>query len=158
MTVRIATPRDESRLFAFVWGAYEEMPHAPKSEARVRDVVRAAVNRQEADFMGTVFMPPIFGMIDGASGIEAAVGLYPEQFWYSDAHALRGFFFYVHPDHRRGAGAHTRALREFSIGFARAAGMPLLETCFGAPDAPKHRAFVRHMTPIGTVYADGLAA
>jgi hypothetical protein len=158
VTVRIATPPDEDRLFAFVFSAHDEMPHAPKSAARVRDVVRAAVWRQEADFLGTVVMPPIFGMIDGPAGIEAAVGLYPEQLWYSEAYALRGFFFQVHPDHRRGAGAHTRELNEFAINFAATAGMPLLETCYGAPEAPKHRVFARRMRPIGTIYATGLAA
>jgi GNAT superfamily N-acetyltransferase len=154
--VRIAAPADENRLFAFVWNAYEETPHAPKSESRVRDVVRAAVNRESMDFNGTVLMPPIFGLIDGSAGIEAAVGLYPEQWWYSDSYALKGFFFFVHPDYRRGTSSHTKALREFAIKFAADAAVPLLETSYGAPDAPKHRIYAKHMTPIGIIYGIGL--
>ena len=155
--VRIASMPDEDRLFAFVWSAYEEMPHATKSERKVRDVVRAAVSREATDFseVGTVLMPPIFALIDGPGGIEAAVGLHPEQWWYSDKYALRGFFFYVHPDHQRGKGAHTNSLRDFSVGFAAQIGMPLIQTCFSER---KEKVYARGMAQIGTVFATGLAA
>lgn len=158
--VRIASHPDEERLFAFVWGAYEEMPHAPKSERKVRDLVRAAVAHETADFpeAGAVLMPPIFALIDGPSGIEAAVGLHPEQWWYSESYALRGFFFHVHPDFRRGKGAHGPALKRFTVCFAQQMGMPLIEVFYGDEDAPKRRLYESALEPIGTIYAQGLAA
>lgn len=157
-TVRIASKTDEDRLFAFVWGAYEETPHAAKSERRVRDVVRAATRQQTFTLGDAVMMPPIFGIIDGPHGIEAGVGLHPEQWWYSDTYAMRGFFFFVLPEYRRGPKAHTHELKRFSIEFAKQSGMPLVETCYGPPDAPKKNVYQKYMEPIGTVYASGLSA
>jgi hypothetical protein len=66
----------------------------------------------------------IIGVIDGPNGIEASVGLYLEQLWYSDTWWLVDHWNYVREDCRR--STHARRLIEWSKWCSDQMGVDLL--------------------------------
>jgi hypothetical protein len=149
VSVRLAAPADEDRLFAFVLNADEEMPVGAKDEKRVRQIVHSAVHGR----LTPEYFPPRFGVIGDAS-LEAAIGLYADQPWYSTEYVMTAFFIFVHPDHRK--VGHLSALRKFSAAFASAAGMKLSLRVNG--DDAKVRMLGRGAQSSGAIFVMGEAA
>ena len=145
-SVRIAVPSDREDLFAFFWEAHEEMNYASKDADKVKATIWTAT---------TVRKNPVFGVIRGTSGIEAAIGLYFSAWWYSNDPVLMSFTFYVHPDHRR--TSHASDLREFAAWFAEQIEMPLVLVHLGDQSSKKATVFQKNTCHIGSMFARGLA-
>lgn len=144
-SVRIAILSDRDDLFAFFWEAHEEMNYATKSEDKIKATIWTAT---------TVRKNPVFGIIRGRNGIEAAIGLYYSEWWFSNQPILMSFTFYVHPDHRK--TTHAADLREFAGWFAEQIEMPLVLVHWGDQNSRKARLFQKDTNQIGGMFARGL--
>lgn len=150
--VRVARTGDEELLFALIRASDDEWALAPRNYDKVRAVLHMATNAEAAGVA-----TPRFGVIEGAHGMEGAVGLYPTQPWDSDAHYLRAFFLYVAPEHRR--STHARHLIEFSKWFGERAGLPVVfELLHPERTEAKARLFARQAKPVGGLYMHEVAA
>ena len=151
--VRIATKKDAVPLFALIWMAHEECALAPRSDLKVRNMVRVALDQKMlADpVTGASVAPPVFGVIDGTDDLVAVMGLCTVDHWYSDRQYLRGFLTYVHPEHRR--STHAKRLLEFGNWWAEEMGMEVLYENWNPLGAPqKNKLFGRHATMVGGLF------
>lgn len=141
-SVRIAVQADQEPLFAFIWAAHEETRYAAKDEGKIRGMIERAT---------TLRRNPVFGLIHGKAGIEAAIGLYYNEWWWSINPVLMSFFWFVHPDYRR--GGHAGDLRAFAVWFAAQIGMPLVLVDWSAEETGKTRLFARNGERVGSMFA-----
>jgi GNAT superfamily N-acetyltransferase len=151
--VRLARPEDEERLYALLLHLYEENALLPMSEKKVRAAIRA----------GTRGEGGIVGVIEGANGIEASIGMAFSQFWYTEAWHLNELWCFVHPDHRR--STHARRLIEFAkwcadrLSRQAAATIPLvLGIVTRHRLLPKLRLFQRQAPQVGAIFMHGMEA
>lgn len=146
-SVRIAVPTDSDALFSFVWEAHEETRYAPKDDDKIRSTIAHATS---------VRRNPVFGIIRGSAGIEGAVGLAFDTWWFSSHPILMSFFFFVHPEHRR--SNHAADLRAFAGWFAAQIGMPLVLVDWSPQETGKTRLFAKHGERVCSMFSQGLAA
>lgn len=141
---------DEDALFAFIWSADEEMPFGLRDEVKVRDMVKlSCATPQEFSIS-----QPRFGIVRGDRGIEAAIGLIANQWWWTHDYCLHQFFFQVHPGFRdRGHGAR---LMRFAKWFADSMGMPVRFEILGETKGSKTSLFERHSDPSGASFFYGM--
>lgn len=145
--VRIAIESDAEELFAFVAIAHEEH-YVPKSLDKIAETVERAVTRKSN---------PVFGLIKGVSGIEAAIGLSFTQPWLSDSAVLTNFFYSVHPEHRR--TGHANDLVDFGAWLGQQLRMPFILTEWShGEESGRLRLFKRRGERIGAMFAVGAAA
>ena len=151
--VRIATRKDAVPLFALIWMAHEECSLAPRSDEKVRNMVRIALAQEMLSdpITGTPIPPPVFGVVSGRDEIVAAIGLCVVDHWYSDRQYLRGFLTYVHPEHRR--STHAKHLLQFGNWWGEQMNMPVLYENWNPSGAPqKNRLFSRHAEMVGGLF------
>lgn len=146
-SVRIAVEADAVELFSFLWEAHEETCRAKKDEEKVWKTIHAATSARRN---------PVFGIIRRARGIEAAVGLHYQTWWYSVEPVLMSFAFFVHADHRR--TDHAADLRTFSAWFAGQIGMPLVMVDWSGAETGKTRLFARNGERVGSMFAQAAPA
>lgn len=106
LNVRMATQADEPAVERLLEldAAENATAVAPFSLPDVQDMVRLATRN---DGLGAI------AVIDGADGEPvAAVGLFPQRWWWSSAWYLMEQFTFVHPEHRR--SHHARDLVLFA--------------------------------------------
>lgn len=141
-SVRIATPQDREDLFEFVWSAHEETRFATKDAGKVHEIVDEGVRTQRN---------PVFGIIRGPDGIEAACGLLTNELWYSRESVLMSFLFHVLPEFRAPL-PHAMDLTHFAVWFAAQLGMPLILLDYSAKETGKTRLFARYARRVGTMF------
>lgn len=153
--VRIAHPEDEEAVFDCLKALYADNGEnmGTFSEARIRHQVRAGIS-EGPTFGG------IIGVIDGERGrIDASVGIYPHQPWYSDTIYLQEYWLFVRPE-ARGPLRYERLLFDFASDYRRqieeAMGQPIKliigVTSFKRLKA-KLRLWSRHAKMIGGMFA-----
>ncbi|HXZ02287.1 MAG TPA: hypothetical protein VEI03_19995 [Stellaceae bacterium] len=148
--VRLARPEDEEPIYRLLLELYVENALLPMDEKKVRGVI----------YKGTHGEGGIVGVIDGAQGIEASIGMAFSQFWYTEAWHLNELWCFVHPDHRK--STHARRLIEFgkwcadrlSTGELR---VPLLLGIVTRHRLlPKLRLFQRQAPQVGALFMHGV--
>lgn len=150
--VRLAQPGDEDAVYRLLLELYDENALMPMSEARVRATIHA----------GTRGEGGIVGVIDGAHGIEASIGMAFSQFWYTEAYHLNELWCFVHPDHRK--STHARRLIEFGKWCADRLSSPehkvplLLGIVTRHRLLPKLRLFQRQAPQVGAIFMHGIEA
>ena len=112
--VRIANKSDENGIYELLTLQHRECGLFPLSSSKVRTQIAYYANKNNG----------LIGVIDGASGIEATVGLSLTQPWYSDDWHLSEMWNFVHPKHR--SGTHAVNLINFSKWCADNMTIPLL--------------------------------
>lgn len=113
--VTFAQEGDEDALFHTLQLAEQENAFFPMAPAKVRDAIRQGTAKYRAGI----------GVVHGPEGeIIASVGLFWEQFWYSEQWWMVDRWNFVHPEHRR--SAHAKNLIEWSKWFSDQLGLDLL--------------------------------
>lgn len=140
--VRLATPRDEAALFAFLMLAAEENSLSPPNDELVMAAIRKATGRQ-----GNVV-----GIIDAPDGsIAASVGICMNTWWYSLKWHCQDMWCYVHPDHRR--SDYAKSLIQFSKWWADQLGMDLIMGVMSVHRTEGKVRLYRRMLPfVGAVF------
>jgi hypothetical protein len=107
--IRLATLADEEEIMSICRRLHDENGVFPMSDAKVRDMLRRAFNKQGG----------IIGVIGAPGHIEALICLILYQNWYSEQWYLNELFNYVLPEYRRSENA-----KELII-FAKACALDL---------------------------------
>jgi hypothetical protein len=151
MTVRIAQPDDQEALYQFLLELHKDNPLGfAYSEQKVRAVVEAACCHKAG----------VAGVI-GKDPIEASVGIFFQEFWYSDEPYLAELWLFVRPD-RRQLGyadeltAFCQSFRERMVSSIDGR-TPLLLTSVTSLTRlrAKMRWWRRWATPVGGIFAIG---
>ena len=142
--VRIANPADGDTLYAHLLNLHGENAIAPLNPVKARVAVQSMVSQRGG----------ISGIIDGEKGIEASIGLFLNQPFYSDAWHLEEVWNFVHPDHRR--TTHAKRLLEFGKWCADRLKVPLFASILTTTRlAPKMRLYQRQLKQVGATFAHG---
>ncbi len=91
LNVRIAVPGDEEDIFNLLCLLYKENALFTLSRERAMQTFRKATHGQGG----------IIGLIETDKGLVGSVGLYLEQYWYTDDYHLSEYYNFTHPDHRK---------------------------------------------------------
>lgn len=113
-SVRIATKKDEDKIFDLLCNLYEENAMASMDTAKVWHMIHRGTRGKEG----------IIGVIDGPKDIEATIAIIPGQWWYSSDRHLEEFWNYVRPEARR--SNHAKDLIKFGKWCSEQWGIPLL--------------------------------
>ena len=141
MTVRLAVRRDEPAIYRHLMRLYAENALATLDPAKLQKKIKAATRAQGG----------IIGLIDGASGPIASIGLELEQWWYSADWYLCELWVFVDKGHR--GESHETALIEFAKHCAGRLGLPLLMGIISANRTEaKTRLYRRQIPPIGALF------
>ena len=100
--VRIATEGDEADIYNLLMLQHRECGLFNFSDRKVRSVMQNGTRQNGG----------IVGVVDGANGVEATIGLTITQPWYSDDWHLSELWNFVHPAHRK--DGHAAKLVNFS--------------------------------------------
>jgi len=100
--VRIATDGDEAEIYNLLMLQHRECGIFNFSDRKVRSVMQNGTRQNGG----------IVGVVDGANGVEATIGLTITQPWYSDDWHLSELWNFVHPAHRK--DGHAAKLVNFS--------------------------------------------
>lgn len=147
-SVRLARPGDEELLFALICASDEEWSLGSRDSDKIRAVVYSATT-------GTERERPRFGITEGASIIEGAIGLFPTQPWNSSEYYIRAFFHFVHPLHRK--SRHAVDLATFAKWFGDVAGMPVIfELLHPERTEAKERLYGRQAQRVGGLFMHGM--
>jgi hypothetical protein len=150
MTVSLARPGDEELLFALICASDKEWALGSRDADKIRGVIHAATHGEER-------VRPYFGVIAGPTVIEGAVGMFPTEPWNSSDYYIRVFFHFVHPLYRR--SRHAVNLAMFAKRFGDTAHMPVIfELLHPVRTEAKARMYTRQATPVGGLFAHGMAA
>lgn len=117
--VRLALGDDFGPLLTLLKLKHEEDGQGRFDEGRVLATIVRGIARDMA----------VIGVIRGATGIEASIGLYPAGWWYNTDTYLTDLWNFVHPDHRRTTGgrpSHAKLLIEFAKEAATFLKRPLI--------------------------------
>ena len=112
--VRLATPKDEEKIWDLLMLMHEENGFFEMDNDSVREMVRKVLNRENG----------IIGVIDGEEEIEAAVCLVIDKLWYAKTWCLNDVFNFVAPKYRRSTRA--KSLISFAKRYSDQVGIPLL--------------------------------
>lgn len=112
--VRLAGPQDEEQIFDLLMMLYAENSMALLSPGKVRDTIKRATNERDG----------FIGVIPGPNGLQATVGLFLSQWWYTDEWHLEEFWNFVHPEYRR--STHAKKLIMWSKWIADSIKLPML--------------------------------
>lgn len=113
--IRVATPEDRDGIMALLRLMHAENGLAPLDEAKVGAALAQALDKRLA----------MAGVIGEPDALEATVGLFVCEMWYSAALHLEDRWNFVHPDHRAGT-THATNLIGFAKQSAQRMGIPLL--------------------------------
>lgn len=100
--VRTATRRDESRLYDFLVELHKENAIYAMTPDKVWKQIRKATEREGG----------LIGIIEQDGRIAGCVGLFLNQYWYTENFHLSEYWSYVHPDYRR--SSYAQDLIDFS--------------------------------------------
>lgn len=152
INVRVAGMGDVEPLLVLIRESDDEAGLAPRDLGKVREIVGLAVDRQPLlDVDGTPLMRPVFGIVDGPNGVEAACGLYPTEPWDSWNFYLRGFYFHVRLESRH--SSHAKSLQQFANWFGDRTGMAVVwEVLNCRRFDERDRMFSRYATPFGGLF------
>jgi hypothetical protein len=120
--VRIGTMDDWASMLELLDLMYEENSIVSKSQEKIEQVLRRGLNRDGA----------IVGVIGAHDHIEASIGLFAHQYWYSDDYHIEDHWCFVHPKFRqpgKGGGnrpSYARQLCKFAKKCALDLDIPLL--------------------------------
>jgi hypothetical protein len=153
--VRLARPEDDEPIYRLLLKLYDENALLPMNEKKVRATIRAGTHGEGG----------IVGVIEGADGIEASIGMAFAQFWYTEAWHLNELWCFVRPDRRK--STHARRLIEFGkwcadrLSGGDAAGprqrVPLLLGIVTRHRLlPKMRLFQRQAPQVGAIFMHGV--
>ncbi len=142
--VRLAGPDDEDEVYDLLMKLYLENSMAELSSAKVRQTIRRATNEKDG----------FIGVIPGPDGLEATVGLFLSQWWYTDDWHVEEYWNFVHPDHRR--TGHANRLISWSKWISDSLHMPMLMGILTKTQLePKMRLFQRKMPQVGALFLHG---
>ena len=142
--VRIARETDEVALFSLLTLMHAENGLFPMAPEKVLERMR----------LGTRGQGGVIGVIDGPEGIEASIGLFISQFYYTNSHHLEDAWSFVHPDHRH--STHAKRLLQFAKWTQKKMGIPLLTGVLTRIRlAPKMRLYQRELTQAGAIFLEG---
>lgn len=113
--IRTAQPDDAPAIMDLLRLMHAENGLAPLDEAKVGVMLAQGLARQLA----------MVGVIGDPGALEATVGLFVCELWYSSALHLEDRWNFVHPDHRAGT-LHAPNLIAFAKSSAQRMGIPLL--------------------------------
>ncbi len=140
----VVTPisaEDEDAVFAMLLGLHEENGLFTVDEDKVRGVIREATEQRGG----------IIGVIRGAEGLEASIGLAVEQWWYTNDWCVSERWVYVVPAARR--KNHAKKLIDYARWCAESLGVPLECGIMSTNrTAAKERLYERKLTPIGRYF------
>jgi hypothetical protein len=100
--VRLAIPSDETEMMGFLRDMWTENGMARLYPDKVRNFLRRGLVRDNA----------LIGVIRGPKEIEASVGLFIGEWWYSDEQHVEDFWNFVREPYRR--SDHAKALLDFA--------------------------------------------
>lgn len=149
--VRLATPEDETQLFALLCLLHQEMAFFSLNPEKLIAGIRWATERKG----GVIFV------IEEGAKIVATLGMTIASDWYSDDEYLLERWNFVHPNHRRNSDYARKLLEQgkWSHEWFRAQGKSLPFFCgintFDRLEA-KVRLYARHMPCIGAYFMYGL--
>lgn len=145
LTVRVASRKDEDRVFALMHMAHKENSQASINNQKVWDKIRLATRRKGA----------VIGVIDGPHGLEGLICLTLAQWWYTDDWMVEEIVNFVHPDHRR--SNHAKDLLEFSKWFTEQMELPLLVGVLSTiKTEAKVRLYGRRLQNVGAVFCHNM--
>lgn len=144
--VRIAQPGDEDAIFNILLQLYEENALFTLDEMKARETIRFATEKRGG----------IIGVIDGAGGLEATIGMALESYWYTSQWHLVEYWNHIHKDHRQ--SSHAKRMIEFAKWAADRLGVPLIMGILTTDRlAPKVRLYQRQLPQIGAIFSHGLS-
>jgi hypothetical protein len=139
--VRVATEKDESRIFEILCLAEKENAMFPMDEDKVIAFIRRATLKDGG----------IIGIV-GEGQAEATVGLIIEQAWYTTSWSLGERWNFVHPDFRK--TDHVSKLIGFSKKCADELGLPLdIGILSNIRTEAKIRLYKRHFKFMGAFFS-----
>lgn len=151
INVRLARQGDEELLFALICASDEEWSLGSRDADKIRGVIHSATT--------PVGLPPrpLFGVIEGPTGLEGAIGMFPTEPWNSSDLYIRAFFHFVHPLYRK--SRHAVHLTEFAKWFGETAGMPVIfELLHPERTEAKARMYERQAQRVGGLFMHGVMA
>jgi len=113
-TVRAARPSDEDALLDLLERRHSESGFGSFDASKTRNTVQRAIAQHQS----------IAGVVDGAGGPEATIGLTVAQWWDSADFMLQAVWDYVVPEARR--TDHSKSMIHFAQVSADRLGMPLM--------------------------------
>lgn len=117
--VRIAGPRDAQAIFNLLVELYRENAIQKISERKVWGWIQRATSPvPDESQLG------IIGVIDGEKEIEASIGMFLSELWYTEDKHIDEFWNYVRPQYRR--SSHAKIMIEFGKWCAIRLTTPLL--------------------------------
>lgn len=148
--VRRAVPVDQASLLDFVLPMLSEESLQPVSPSRVLGMVKRATQQDGA----------IAGIIDGADGIEASIGLLVDRYAYTEQEHVRVTWAFVHPEYRK--SEHAQNLMAFAkwaceqLGATRGYNVPLIYELLTRTDlVGKMKLVQRSLPQVGATFAWG---
>ena len=144
-TVRVATRKDEDRIFAIMHLAHKENAVAGINNQKVWDKIRLATRKKGG----------VIGVIDGPQGIEGVICMVMSQWWYSDDWHVEELINFVHPDYRR--SDHAKNLLDFSKWFSEQMDLPLfIGVLSNIRTEAKVRLYGRRLQNVGAVFCHNM--
>lgn len=149
LSVRIARPSEEERLFKTLMLAGEENAMAGVSEPKVRAMLQRCRSPEPGQPRYGVI-----GVIDAPKGgIAATVGLVTGQWWYTEEWHCEEVWSFVHPDHRRDKANHAKDLIQFSKWWGEQLGWPvLMGVMSNVRTLGKIRLYAREIPLVGALF------
>ncbi|WP_421696940.1 hypothetical protein [Ancylobacter sp.] len=149
--VELATLADKEDIFRFLTGLHHENGMFPMDGETVMRALHPMLSIEGR----TGFI----GVIRGANGIEASIGMTMEPWWYTRQLSLNERWNFVHPDHRR--TTHAKRLIEFAKWVsdnAAEGGIPLIMGIISTERTEaKVRLYKRQLDYVGAFFSHGLA-
>ncbi len=140
--VKMATPEDTEPMMVLLREMHAENGIAPLDEEKVRQVLIRGLMGHRA----------IIGVIRGKSGIEASVGLYIGNWWYSGDEHVEDLWSFVSEPYRR--SEHAKALLQWAKHASTFLERPLLMGVLSSErTAAKIKLYERQLGPaIGALF------
>lgn len=139
--VRLASPKDEWRIFEILCLAHDENGMFPIDKNKVIEFIRNATQARGG----------IIGVI-GKNEVEATIGLQLQQPWYTSKWILCEKWNFVHPDYRK--TDHVSKLIEFSKNCAEKMELTLnIGTISNIRTEAKIRLYKRHFKLMGAFFS-----
>lgn len=149
LSVRIARPSEEERLFKTLMLLGEENAMAEISKPKVRAMLQRCRSPEPGQPRYGVI-----GVIDAPKGgIAATVGLVTGQWWYTEEWHCEEVWSFVHPDHRRDKANHAKDLIQFSKWWGEQLGWPvLMGVLSNVRTLGKIRLYAREIPLVGALF------
>lgn len=142
--VRMARAADASAILDLLVLNHAENGLAPLNVLKVAEDVARGCRQDGA----------VIGLIEGDTGIEASIGLYIYDWWYSDAKHWTDHWHFVHPNHRK--STHAKSLITFAKWFAESMQQPvLLGVMSDTRTEGKLKLYGRQLRLIGGIFYHG---